>query len=387
MVSRFIKNQLIRSLQPQRVVVLLGARQTGKTVLMDLIKEELKAKKILLIHGENLEAVEILSSQKTAVLHRFVQGYDYLFIDEAQKIPRIGINLKLLVDTQSQLSIFITGSSSFDLRNRVGEPLVGSRSRYFHLYPLSVLELSKQEDYLQSRQELEMRLIYGLYPRIFSAKSLAEKQAELVSLRDGYLLKDILELDNLKDSLFIFNLLRLIAFQIGNNISYNELASNLNANKKTVMRYLELLEKTFVLFSLSGFSRNLRKEYTKTPRYYFWDNGIRNILISNLNPLHLRDDVGKLWENFCIVERIKKTTYQKLSTNRYFWRTYDKQEIDYLEERGGKIYGYEMKWKQQYSKAPKSFTIAYPHAEFTLVNQDNYEEFIGRDLKSTKTAM
>jgi len=192
----------------------------------------------------------------------------------------------------------------------------------------------------------------------------------------GYLLKDILELDNLKDSLFIFNLLRAIAFQIGNDISYSELASNLNVNKKTVMRYLELLEKIYIIFPLYPFSRNLRKEYFKTPRYYFWDNGIRNAIISNFNSLNSRDDVGRLWENYCQIERLKKVNYTNLSSNRYFWRTYDKKEIDLIEERGGKLYGYEMKWKKDNAKVPKEFLETYKNSEYQIINRENYLDFI-----------
>jgi predicted AAA+ superfamily ATPase len=219
-------------------------------------------------------------------------------------------------------------------------------------------------------------LIFGSYPKIATAKNSSEKIEGLEAIKNGYLLKDILELDNIKDSLFVFNLLRLVAFQIGNDISYSELATNLNVNSRTVRRYLELLEKTFVLFSLLGFSRNLRKEYTKTPRYYFWDNGIRNAIISNYNSLNVRDDVGKLWENYCISERIKMTQYKNIKTNRYFWRTYDQKEIDYIEERDGEIFGYEFKWKEDKVKKPKEFLETYKNSSFKVVNQENYLDFI-----------
>ena len=202
------------------------------------------------------------------------------------------------------------------------------------------------------------------------------KKKQLENLRDGYLLKDILEQDNLKDSLFVFNLLRLIAFQIGHDVSYAELASALNSHPKTVRRYLELLEKTFVIFSVMGFSRNLRKEYTKTPRYYFWDNGVRNVIISNFNAPNIRDDVGQLWENYCVSERRKRNAYQNLSANYYYWRTYDQKEIDAVEEREGKLYGYEMKWGKLRAKAPKDFLAAYTGSQFSIINNENYLSFI-----------
>lgn len=248
------------------------------------------------------------------------------------------------------------------------------RSHFFHLYPVAQMEL--EENFLQTKENLETRLLYGGYPQVITASSTKERTATLTSIRDGYLLKDILELDNQKDSLFIFNLLRLIAFQIGNDISFSELASRLNVNKKTVMRYLKLLEKCYVIFSLNGFSRNLRNEYTKSPRYYFWDNGIRNVLISNFNPLNLRDDIGKLWENYCISERLKKTHYQQQTANHYFWRTYDQKEIDLIEESGGKLTGFEFKWTGSKTRMPKQFLDAYDHSEFQVINRENYLDFI-----------
>lgn len=379
MILRFNKTQVLKYLYSGKVIRLLGPRRAGKTVLMDEVeKEVLREKpgaKIMRVNGENLEAQEALSSQKLGVLEKFIAGYDHLFIDEAQTIPNIGINLKILIDTFPSLSIFVTGSSSFDLLNRTGEPLVG-RNHTFYLYPVAQLELKRTEDYLVAISNLESRLIFGGYPEVLTRKKDTEKIEILKDIRDGYLLTDILALDNLKNSLFIINLLRLIAFQIGNDISYTELARGLNSNPKTIMRYLDFLEKTYILFSLYGFSRNLRKEYTKTPRYYFWDNGIRNAVISNYNFLNTRDDVGKLWENYCLSERLKKTSYEQIIGNRYFWRTYDQKEIDLIEERGGKLYGFEFKWKEDKVKPPKDFMNSYPGSEYRVVNKDNYLDFI-----------
>jgi len=375
MITRFIENQIVKALKPKQVVGIFGARRTGKTILMEKIRKEIGEKKVLFVQGENLEVAEILSSQRLSILKKFVEGYQYLFIDEAQKIPKIGINLKLMVDAIVDLSILVSGSAAFDLKNKIGEPLVG-RSRYFYLYPLSQLELGKESDFISTKENLEERIIMGSYPQVIGAKTVEEKKEKLEAIKNGYLLKDILELDNIKDSLFVFNLLRLIAFQIGNDISYSELASNLNANKKTVMRYLELLEKSYIIFSLPGFSRNLRKEYTKTPRYYFWDNGIRNSIISNYNGINSRDDIGKLWENYCISERIKMSSYKSVLANRYFWRTYDQKKIDYIEEREGKLFGYEFKWKENKVKKPKEFLETYKNSTFKIINQENYSDFI-----------
>jgi len=374
MISRFITKQVIEDLRPSRVVGVFGPRRSGKTVLMNLIKEKIGIEEILMVHGENLDAAEALSSQRTGTLKRFIGNNKYLFIDEAQKIPNIGINLKLIVDTIPETSVFVTGSSSFDLKNKIGEPLAG-RSRYYYLYPLALLEVGKT-NYLEQKEMLEEQLIYGFYPQVYEAETIQQKRSELESIQEGYLLRDILELDNLKDSLFIFNLLRQIAFQIGQDVSYSELASNLNVNKKTVTRYLELLEKSYVIFSHRGYSRNLRKEYTKSPRYYFWDNGIRNSLISNYNRLNLRDDIGKLWENYCISERIKYLKYQKIASNNYFWRTYDKKEIDLIEEREGKLYAFECKYSKKNVKVPKDFIATYPDSEFSVINNDNYLDYL-----------
>jgi len=370
MIPRFIQKQVLEALQPGRVVCLFGPRRAGKTILMEQLRDFLPEKTVQMVHGESLDVADALSSQKTTILKRFIGRSTYLFIDEAQTIPNIGVNLKLIVDTIPTVSVLISWSSTFDLRRNVGEPLVG-RSRTFFLYPIAQLEC-RDESYLDGQNQLESRLIHGMYPQVMIAASDEEKRKNLEAIRDGYLLKDILMLDNLKDSLFVFNLLRLIAFQIGNDVSYNELAANLNVNRRTVMRYLELLEQCYILFSLHGYSRNLRSEYTKTPRYYFWDTGIRNTIISNYNAIHLRDDIGKLWENYCIAERIKMMTYRNMSMNRFFWRTYDQKEIDYVEERGGKLYGFECKWTREHASAPRAFRVSYPGSTFTVIHKNNY---------------
>ncbi len=373
MVSRIIKKQLLDDLKPQHVTGLFGARRTGKTYLMEQIKNELGSRKVLFVQGDDLDVADILSTQRSSVLNSFVKGYDFLFIDEAQKIPNIGNSLKLIVDTISGLSVFITGSSALELTEKVGEPLTG-RSNYFYLFPFSQAELNL--NFLDAKRRMNENLVFGTYPQVYTEEDQAVKTNLLNSIKNGYLLKDILALDNQKDSVFILHLLRLIAFQIGNDISFNELASTLNVNRKTVQRYLYLLEKSFVLFSLPGFSRNLRKEYSKTPRYYFWDNGIRNILINNLNPIPLRDDMGKLWENFCISERLKLNRNTQRLCAHYFWRTYDQQEIDLIEESGGGISGFEFKWTKDGRKPPIAFSTTYPNARFETINQNNFLDFV-----------
>jgi predicted AAA+ superfamily ATPase len=243
------------------------------------------------------------------------------------------------------------------------------------LYPLALLEVPSP-DYITQQEQLQDLLIYGTYPQVYTVETSAEKKTELESIRDGYLLRDILELDNLKDSLFIFNLLRQLAFQIGQDVSPAELASNLQVNRKTVVRYLDLLEKCYVIYAHYGFSRNLRKEISKNPRYYFRDNGMRNSIINNYNALSSRDDVGRLWENFCVSERTKYLEYNQISANKYFWRTYDRKEIDLIEEREGTLFAFECKFSKGQAVAPKDFRTAYPQASFQVINRDNYLEHI-----------
>lgn len=374
MYERLQQTIILDALKPNFAVVLYGARRTGKTVLMNSIKERLGNSSILKVTGDDLEVAEILSRPRLSDLQRFVKGYQYLFVDEAQTIPNIGQTIKLMVDNIPDIHIFITGSSSIDLHRQTGEPLTG-RSIFLRLFPFAQSEL--KQDMLRMRQTLEQKLIYGCYPQVETSDNTAQKQEVLQSIKNGYLLKDILTLDNLKDSLFIMDLLRLIAFQIGNDISYNELASQLHVNSRTVQRYLEILEKTFVLFSLRGFSQNLRKEISKSPRYYFWDNGIRNTIISNYNSLKNRNDVGQLWENYCISERLKYQHYQKIYCNNYFWRTYDQQEIDLIEEIDGKLNAYEFKWKAKNAGVPVAFKNAYQNSTFQTIQPDNYYDFIG----------
>ncbi len=373
MIYRFLTDDILKSLHPGFVTGLFGARRTGKTFLMEQIRDRIEGKQILMVQGDNLDVAEILSSQRLSVLTQFTAGYDYLFIDEAQKIPGIGDNLKLIVDNIPELAVFVTGSSAFDLKNKIGEPLTG-RSKYFYLYPIAQLEL--KDDFLTSKENLESRLIYGSYPQIMTATTEMERRDMLESIKNGVLLKDILELDNLKDSLFILNLLRLIAFQIGNDVSATELANRLGVSKNTVTRYLELLEKCYILFSLPGFSRNLRKEITKSHRYFFWDNGIRNVVISNFNRLSLRDDTGRLWENFCISERLKRNHNLRMHCNYFFWRTYDQKEIDLIEESDGYLTGFEFKWTEKTAKIPHEFLATYKNSTFNLIHKENYLDFV-----------
>jgi len=361
-------------LQPNKVLVIYGSRQVGKTTLLNdfLATTNLKYK---LDSGDNIRIQQILSSEDFSQIKDYASGYDLIAIDEAQRIPRVGTGLKIMVDQIPGIKIIATGSSSFELSGQIGEPLTG-RKKTLILYPVSQLELSEIYNPYEIKEKLNEWLIFGSYPAVITAKTKEEKINILREIVDSYLLKDILELERVKGSKILIDLLRLLAFQVGNEVSLSELAQQLGIDYKTVARYLDLLQKAFIIFILSGFSRNLRKEITKKNKYYFYDNGIRNAIISNFNGLELRDDIGKLWENFIISERIKKQTYKKISANNYFWRTWNGQEIDWVEEREGKLFGYEIKWGKDKVKPPKEWFSAYKNAQYKLINRENYLEFI-----------
>jgi len=368
-----LKN-LRKSLVKNKVVVIYGPRRCGKTTLLQKFLEGAK-KKRLFVSGEDITVQEYLGSQSIDKLKSFVGRNKLLIIDEAQKIKGIGINLKLIVDHIQGIEVIATGSSAFDLARHIGEPLTG-RKITLRMFPLAQLEIMELESRHETAANLENRLIYGSYPEIIIMNDNKEREKYLKEIMNSYLYKDILELDGLKHSDKIVKLLQLLAFQIGQEVSLAELGTQLGISKNTVERYLDLLEKAFVIYSLPGFSRNLRKEITKNHRYYFYDVGIRNALINNFNSLSLRNDVGMLWENYVISERMKKQAYLAKTANNYFWRTYDQKEIDFVEERQGKLYGYEIKWQSKKAKIPKDWQRAYKNSKYKLINKDNYLEFI-----------
>jgi predicted AAA+ superfamily ATPase len=316
-----------------------------------------------------------LSSQSIPKLRDFIGNNEILIIDEAQKIENIGLNLKLIVDHIKGIKVVATGSSSFDLAKDVGEPLTG-RKFVLKLFPLAQMEISLVEERHETEANLEARLIYGSYPEIVVTPDNHKRTLLLREIISSYLYKDILEMEGIRHSNKLMRLLQLLAFQIGKDVSYNELASQLGMSKNTVERYIELLEKVFVIYRLSGFSRNLRKEISKNHRYYFYDNGIRNALIGNFNPLEMRDDIGILWENYVMMERIKKQEYMQVFVNNYFWRTYDQKEIDLIEEREGKLYGYEIKWKKAKAKPPRGWLETYKNASYEIITRESYLDFI-----------
>lgn len=375
-IKRALWKEFENKLRPNKVLILFGARRVGKTKFIEQYLTENPHFKFLKLNGEDINDAALLSERSVANYSRLLKSIDLLVIDEAQHIPDIGLILKVIVDSIDEIRIVATGSSVFDLSNKLGEPLVG-RKNSLQLFPLSQIEFSATENFKETSENLEKRLIFGGYPELEHYDDWNEKVEYLEEIVNSYLLKDILVFDGIKNSIKIYDLLKLIAFQVGKEVSLLELGRQLQLSKNTVERYLDLLSKVFVLYKVPGFSKNLRKEITKTSRWYFYDNGIRNAVLRNFNRLSDRADTGELWENYLASERIKKQHYHKLQAENYFWRTYDQQELDWLENTREKLSAFEFKWSEtKKPKVPTAFGNAYPDASFEIINRQNYLDFI-----------
>ena len=374
MLKRYYE-KLEKFIKPKQVLIIYGPRQVGKTTLLTHFLNQTKLK-YKLDSGDNIRTCNLLGSQDFEKILPYAAGYDLIAIDEAQQIPNIGIALKILVDQVPHLSVIVTGSSSFDLSQSVREPLTGRKST-LTLYPLAQMELLEKYNKHELKEKMEEFLLFGGYPKVLTTKKREEKISILNELVDSYLLKDILALEKIKKSEILLNLVKLLAFQIGQLVSHNELATQLHIDIKTVSKYLDLLEKSFVICKLSGFSRNLRKEISSKHKYYFFDLGIRNAVIAQFNPLESRNDIGQLWENFIFIERLKKDSYTKFYGNRYFWRTYEGQEIDFIEEIENKLFAFEAKWSTTKKvKAPANWVENYSNSIFKVITPNNYLEHI-----------
>lgn len=374
-IQRSIEKQVAEELQAQKVSIILGARRVGKTELIKTIMST-TTEPFLALNGEDVNVHRKLEERSIANYKGILEGYNLLVIDEAQAIPEIGKKLKLMCDEIPGLKILATGSSAFDIMQRFGEPLTG-RSKTYHLYPIAQMELTSRETSFETSQNLAERLIFGSYPELFHLSNSNQKAKYLIDVVGSYLIKDILIHEGLKRSSTLIDLLRLLAYQVGQLVSMQELGKQLGMSKNTVEKYMHLLSQTFVIYPLGGYSRNLRKEVVKNRKWYFYDNGIRNALIDDFRLLNERPDAGLLWENYLQAERMKFLDYSGQHCATYFWRTYDQQEIDRIEEAGGRLNAFEFKWSpNKVAKSPMAWKKAYPQATFEQVDQKNYLNFI-----------
>jgi len=375
-IQRYLKAPIESRLtgDKNKILILYGARQTGKTTLAKEILDA-SGKKLIAVNADQQKYVDVLSGKDARKLKGLIGKNEILFIDEAQRIPDIGINLKIIHEELPELRVFITGSSSIHIASQVTEALTG-RKFVFSLYPLSLKELNYHYSSFEIDDMLEELLIYGTYPEVFTEQGHHDKKLILEELGSSYLYKDIFELTGIHNKRKLSDLLRLLAFQIGSEVSIHELGQKLNLSRDAVNHYLYLLEQSFVIFRLSGFSRNLRKEISKMDKFYFYDNGIRNMLINNYNTISHRNDTGQLWENFVLAERQKYLSYTQKHVNNYFWRVYTGGEIDYIEEHSGQLWAYELKFNNKKTKLPKSWSESYPGSSFEVINRENFKQFL-----------
>jgi uncharacterized protein len=373
-IERKIKAQLTdQLLNSGKVLILYGPRQAGKTTLSKMVIND-TGLKTLSINADQLKYVDVLSSRDLNKLAALVDGYDLLFIDEGQRVPEIGINLKILHDELPGLKILVTGSSSFLLSERIAEPLTG-RKIVHTLLPVSTSELASHFNRFELADQLDERLIYGQYPEVITTTGNEAREDYLREITESYIYKDILELEHIKYPMKIRDILRLLAFQTGSQVSISELGSQLGLNRETIERYIHLLEQSFIIFRLGAFSTNPRKEISKSQKIFFYDNGIRNVFADNFNALNLRNDVGMLWENFVISERRKQLISERRQADAHFWRTYNGVELDYIEQRNDGLSAYEIKFTNPKPKAPKSWVDNYGN-NLHCITRENYLDFV-----------
>ncbi|MDD4641858.1 MAG: ATP-binding protein [Bacteroidales bacterium] len=370
MYRRLLTDRINKRLGSGKAIVVIGPRQVGKTTMIEKI---LESKDYLLLNGDDPKTRTLLNEPSTEQIRSIIGRHKYLFIDEAQRITGIGLTMKIITDRFKEVQLFASGSSSFDLSNIINEPLTGRKWEY-QLFPISWEEYENHHGYVHAEQDLENRLLYGFYPDVLN--NVGDEIGILRNLVNSYLYKDILSFADIRKPEVLEKLVQALALQVGSEVNYAELAQIVNVDKKTISKYIDILQKGYIIFKLSSFSRNIRNEIKANKKIYFYDNGIRNMVIGNFNPLELRTDKGALWENFLISERIKQIEYKQSLAHTYFWRTQQQQEVDFVEEKGGKIYGYEFKWqKKKTQKLPKTFTETY-NAETMVIDRENFREFV-----------
>ena len=372
MINREIYNSILADFKRKKVIVLLGARQVGKTTLLEGLSS--KENKCLFLNCDNLDDKLLLEEKTSTELKLLLSSYEIIFIDEAQRVKNIGLTIKMIGDLKLAGQVIVTGSSSLDMANEINEPATGRIIEY-QLFPFSLSELAAHTSEREEQRLLEQRMIYGLYPEVINEPTDAKRT--LVTLANNYLYKDLFTYKGMKKPDILQKLVRALALQLGSEVSYNELSNLLGVDKETVENYINLLEKCFVVFRLDSFNRNLRNEIKKGKKVYFYDNGIRNAVISNFAPLELRNDVGALWENLMVCERVKRNSYSKNFAIPYFWRTHDQKEIDLVEDQDGILTTFEFKWNtKSKTSIPKIFAETYPNSIFKVITPDNFWEFV-----------
>lgn len=374
MIKRLLQDVIEKRMFSGKAIIVIGARQVGKSTLFKMVLEK-RTEPTLELNCDEPEVREMLTQMNTFELKMLIGGNRIVMIDEAQRVENIGMTLKRITDNFPEVQLLVTGSSSFELQNKLNEPLTGRKFEY-HLYPLSTAELINSQGLLSAMQTLENRLVFGSYPDIINHKDDAREL--LYNLSNSYLYKDLLNLESVRRPALLGKLLTALALQVTSDVSYNELAQTIGTDNKTVEKYVDLLEKCFIIFKLNGFSRNLRTELKRAKKFYFYDNGIRNAILQNFSPLSLRQDAGALWENFFISERLKANAYAGRYANSYFWRTNQQQEIDYIEECDGKFSLFEMKWnpKRANTQFPNTFLSAYDVEQKAIVTPENWLEWV-----------
>jgi predicted AAA+ superfamily ATPase len=372
MVKRLLEENILAKLNKEKAIILLGPRQVGKTTLLKALFKN--STETIWLNADEIDVQALFANISAKRLEAIIGNKKVIIIDEAQRIPAIGLRMKLITDQMPEVQLIATGSSAFELSNKLNEPLTG-RKWEFKMYPISFQEMANHHGLLDEMRLLPHRLIYGYYPDVVNHPG-TEKEI-LRQLSDSYLYKDILLIDQIKKPAALVKLLQALAFQVGSQVSYNELAQLCGLDGKTIEKYMMLLEQSYIIFRLTSFSRNLRNELKKSRKIYFYDNGIRNALIANFNQIENRTDIGALWENYLVAERVKHLAYQQKWVNHWFWRTTEQQEIDYLEEEDGKLTAFEFKWNPSAKLTiPNSFKQAYPSAEIKIIHRGNFEQFL-----------
>lgn len=375
-IERDLKVVLDSKIGKGKVLLLIGPRQVGKTTLLKNILTSISSeKKVQFWNCDESDVRQFLSEANSAKLKSFVGNSDFIVIDEAQRVKDIGLTIKLLHDSFPNVQLAVTGSSSLDLSNSINEPLTGRKFEY-NLFPFSTNELVNHTSMLEEMRLLKNRLVYGFYPDVVNNPG--EEKEILTNIVNSYLYKDVFEFQDIRKSSVIEKLVQALALQVGSEVSFNELGNLLGIDTVTVQRYVDLLEKAYVIFHIRSFSRNVRNELKKSIKIYFYDNGVRNSVISNFSPVELRSDIGALWENFLISERIKNNAYHNKHAKYYFWRTTQKQEIDFIEEVDQNLFAYEFKYnpKKVNSKCPVTFSNNYPNVPFDVITSENYMDFV-----------